>query len=148
MADPSDAQALVAVQERSYRHASAAVRGSWPPEHAMEAEELAAFLTRVSLCVLATSRPDGRPQAAPVAFELRDGAFRIATMAGARLRNLRARPYAALVVSEGPQGSHRMVMAEGPVVLHEEAAEQPAWAAATIELRPEILFSYRPAPPG
>lgn len=142
MADRLDATLLAAIQEQSYRRASRALHASWPPENAMDTEQLAVFLDGASFCVLATSRPDGRPQAAPVAFELRDGAFWIATVAGARLRNLRTRPYAALVVSDSSREDHRMVMAEGPVVLHQSAPAQPSWAAATIELRPMLLFSY------
>ena len=109
--------------------------------------------------ILATVRPDGRPQAAPVAFDVKDGAFWIATVAGARVRNLKATPDAALVISEGERGNHRAVRVEGPVTLHEQDAlaavrkkldaaweerqgSLPDWAAAFIELRPETIYSY------
>ncbi len=120
---------------------------------------LAAFLDSRRYAVLATSRPDGRPQAAPVAFIVWNGAFWFASVRGARLRNLRARPFASAVLMEGEEPSHRAVIAEGPVVLHEVGDEgsmaaefrarwserhgdTPAWAAALIELRPNHLFSY------
>ena len=129
----------------------------------MDADRLAAFLERKRYAILATVRPDGRPQAAPVAFHVRDGAFWIASVPGARVRNLQQTPHAALVISEGERGNHRAVRVEGPVTLHEdEALEEvrarldgewkerqgsaPDWAAAFIELRPETVYSYDSAP--
>ena len=125
----------------------------------MDADRLGAFLDERRYAVLATSRPDGRAQAAPIAFSVADGAFLIASVAGPRVRNLRARPYASLVVVEGERETHRAVTVEGPVVLHEGDAlhvsrarldsawvkrhgKAPDWAAALIELRPELLFSH------
>jgi nitroimidazol reductase NimA-like FMN-containing flavoprotein (pyridoxamine 5'-phosphate oxidase superfamily) len=154
-----EAEALIEVQKRSYRRAGSGIKRSWPEGTAMDAEALARFLERKRYAILATVRPDRRPQAAPVAFHVHDGAFWIATVAGARLRNLRATPHAALVISEGERGNHRAVRAEGPVILHEEEAleglrkkldeeweerqgSRPEWAAAFIELRPETLYSY------
>jgi hypothetical protein len=125
----------------------------------MDSLRLAAFLDSRSYAILATSRQDGRPQAAPVAFIVWNGAFWFASVRGARLRNLRTRPYASVVVMEGEGLSHRAVIAEGPVVLHEVRDETPiadgfrrrwagqhggapVWAAAIIELHPDRLFSY------
>jgi nitroimidazol reductase NimA-like FMN-containing flavoprotein (pyridoxamine 5'-phosphate oxidase superfamily) len=126
----------------------------------MDGARLAAFLTRKVYAVLATGRPDGRPHAAPIAFSVWNGAFWIATVAGARLRNLRVRPYASIVVADGDlRAEHRAVIAEGPVAIHDgndltgvslEFAEAwrrrhgspPAWAAALLELRPERVFSF------
>lgn len=85
----------------------------------------------------------------------------MATVDGLRLRNLRATPWASLVLSEGQrEGAHRALTAEGPVRLHEGAAfvaarrrldegwagrheHPPDWAVALIELRPERVFSHR-----
>jgi nitroimidazol reductase NimA-like FMN-containing flavoprotein (pyridoxamine 5'-phosphate oxidase superfamily) len=115
---------------------------------------LADFLQERRYCVLATGRPDGRPQARPVGFTVVDGSFWIGTVAGRRLENLRGVPYASLVVMEGEQKEHRVVLAEGPVELHERMPENvelawrakhdsfPAWAAAFVKLQPERLFSY------
>ena len=152
------------MQERSYAAASAGLLESYPRDRAMDASRLAAFLDGRRYAVLATSRPDGRPQAAPVAFVVADGAFWFASVAGARVRNLRARPYAAVVVMEGEGETHRAVIAEGPVTVYEAAGHDrdegdpqvrrflaewtrrrgavPAWAAAFIALRPQRLFSY------
>ena len=151
-----EAGALAALQEASYANAAAGLRASWPEASAMSAERLAAFLAEQPYCVLATTRPDGRPQARPVAFSVHDGAFWIASIAGARLRNLRATPYASLVIAVGARGAHRTVAVDGPVRIHDRQAlasrldpiwverhgSAPTWATAFVELRPERLFSY------
>lgn len=151
---------LIDVQTRSYDRAGSGIRESYPRSSAMDASRLAAFLTRKIYAVLATGRPDGRPHAAPIAFSLWGGSFWIATVAGARLRNLRARPYASIVVADGDVRTlHRAVIAEGPVTIHEgndlaavstEFAGEwrgrhgslPTWAAALVALRPERVFSF------
>lgn len=154
-----EAKRLIAVQDTSYEKASGSMQRSWPHRTAMDAETLTGFLERKRYAILATVRPDGRPQAAPVAFHVSGGAFWIATVAGARVRNLQANPHAALVISEGERGNHRAVRVEGSVTLHEDDAlaavrkkldaaweerqgSVPDWAAAFIELRPETLYSY------
>lgn len=159
MITPEDAVALAEIQERSYARATPGLHESYPRSRKMDAGRLAAFFDSRRYVVLATSRPDGRPQAAPVAFVVWNRAFWFASVRGARLRNLRAQPYASIVLMEGEGPSHRAVIAEGPIVLHEVrdkgsiAAEfrarwtdrhgdAPTWAAAIIELRPKRLFSY------
>ena len=116
----------------------------------------------------ATARPDGRAHATPIAYTVVDGAFWIGTVEGVRLRNLRARPWASLVVMEGQRDEdedpelgppHRAFTAEDAVTLHEGDAfaaaleplrgrwirrhgHEPDWAAALIELRPARVFSH------
>jgi nitroimidazol reductase NimA-like FMN-containing flavoprotein (pyridoxamine 5'-phosphate oxidase superfamily) len=156
----ADVDDLVGIQARSYRTAGGGLRSSWPEQTAMGRDELEDFLDRLRYGVLATARTDGRPHAAPIAFSLERGAFWIGTVRGPRLRNLRANPWAALVVIEGADGvRHRALTGEGPVRLHEGPAYDAArrqldegwsrrhghvadWAVAFIELRPERLFSY------
>ncbi len=65
---PEDAKELHAVQERSYEKAGPGIRGSYPRSRAMDADRLAEFLGSKRYAVFATSRPDGRAHAAPVAF--------------------------------------------------------------------------------
>jgi hypothetical protein len=150
-----EARKLVELQSRSYGRAGTALRSSWPPGDAMTAEELAAFLERNDYAVLATVTPDGRPQAAPIAYFVRDGAFWIGTIEGARLRNVRANPNASLVIAEGGRGTHSAIRADGPVAIHTGAALEPlregwrerqgsdaSWASAFLELRPRTLFSH------
>jgi len=155
---PEDARTLAAIQEQSYAGAGAGLRESYPPARAMNAEGLAAFLGTRRYAVLATTRPDGRPHAAPIAFTVWEGAFWIASVEGVRTRSLRARSYAVLVVTEGEGPSHRAVIVEGRVRLLEGGADsmpdglralwiirhgsEPTWAAVFIELRPDRLFSF------
>ena len=152
---------LLAVQRSSYADATPGFRKAWPEAEALGRAELAAFLARNRYCVLATSRADGRAHAAPVAFVVHDGAFWFATVAGLRLRNLRARRWASLVVMEGDADvgevgyPHTALTAEGSVMLHAIAdwhsfeaewlrrhADPPTWAVALAELRPERLFTH------
>lgn len=154
-----DASAFIEIQERSYARASPSILTSYPHSRAMDAPRLAAFLDGRRYAVCATSRMDGRPQASPVAFLIWNGAFWFASVRGARLRNLRARPYASVVIMDGEGPAHRAVIAEGPALLHEVRSADPlpeefrqrwierhgalpSWAAALIEIRPDRLFSY------
>ncbi len=122
----------------------------------MSPRELTEFLNKKRYAVLATSRRDGRAHAAPIGFVIWKNGFWIASIEGARTRNLRNRPWASIVVAEGDStGEHRAVIAEGPVELH-KAAESGVffqeykkkfgrsvdWATIVIELNPERLFSY------
>lgn len=157
----TDVELLLAVQRSSYEAASEGFRRAWPEDQALDAAGMAALFDENRYCVLATARRDGRAHAAPVAFVVADGSFWIATVQGLRLRNLRATPWASVVVmdgdaDEGEEGiPHRALTAEGSVVLHEVDAlarfekqwldrhtDAPDWATAFIELRPERLFSH------
>jgi len=154
-----DVRTLIEIQERSYERAGPGLRESFPRSVAMDASRMAQFLDSKRYAVLATGRRDGRPHAAPIAFSCWRGAFWIATVEGARLRNLRARPYASIVISDGDERPrHRAVIAEGPVTVNDGAAGpaapgfaedwrmrhggDPTWAAAMLELRPERVFSF------
>lgn len=153
-----DALALISIQTRSFSKADPRLLHSYPKERAMDEERIVSFLDGKRYAVLATSRPDGRAQAAPIAFTVWKGAFWIASVEGARVRNLRTRPYASIVIIEGEGKEHRAVIAEGPVQLYTASAIKanqkgledlwvkrhgdPTWASVFIELRPERLFSY------
>jgi nitroimidazol reductase NimA-like FMN-containing flavoprotein (pyridoxamine 5'-phosphate oxidase superfamily) len=161
-----DAEVLAKLQSASYSRAGQGLRSSWPERRALDADGLLDLLTHLRYAVLATARPDGRAHAAPVGFLVADGAFWIGTVEGRRLRNLRARPWASLVVMEGEAEraagdgvAHRAVTVEGPTTLHEGDAlaaayagldarwierhgHSPDWAAALVQLRPERVFSY------
>jgi nitroimidazol reductase NimA-like FMN-containing flavoprotein (pyridoxamine 5'-phosphate oxidase superfamily) len=153
--------AFAELQRASYERAGEGLRSSWPEERALDAAGIGALLDRHRYCVLATARRDGRAHAAPVAFVVHGAAFWFATVEGLRLRNLRARPWASIVVMEGDaeageaRAPHVALTAEGPVTLHGVDAYRrletewlrrhtgpPDWAAAFVELRPERLFSY------
>ena len=157
----TDVEPLLEVQRASYAAASEGFRATWPEAQALDRPGMAAFLDDIRYAVLATARPDGRAHAAPVAFVVSEGSFWVATVNGLRLRNLRAGPWASIVVmdgdaDEGEEGKpHRALTAEGPVVLHDVAVlerferrwlerhtDAPDWATAFIELRPQRLFSH------
>ncbi|HXV34526.1 MAG TPA: pyridoxamine 5'-phosphate oxidase family protein [Gaiellaceae bacterium] len=157
----ADFDALLAAQGRSYRTAGEGLRRAWPEEDALDREGLRALLADVHYGVLATSRPDGRAHATPVAFSLEGGAFWIGSVEGRRLANLRALPWASLVVFDGGRGEHRALTAEGVVALHEGPAftaararldeawvgrhgHPPDWASVLLELTPERVFSHGP----
>jgi nitroimidazol reductase NimA-like FMN-containing flavoprotein (pyridoxamine 5'-phosphate oxidase superfamily) len=123
----------------------------------MTAEGVGAYLARRQYLVLATAREDGRPHATSSSFVVHDGHFWIPTEAGTlRLKNLRAHPYASIVVAEGDGAEHRVVLAEGPVAIIEVAdtpaaaieeyaakfGRQPGWARVWLRMSPAKLFSY------
>jgi Pyridoxamine 5'-phosphate oxidase len=157
----ADLDALLAVQSRSYRAAGEGLRRSWPETDALDRYGLRALIGDVHYGVLATSRPDGRAHATPVAYSLAESALWIGSVEGRRLANLRETPWGSLVVFDGGHGEHRALTAEGPVTIHEgdafavvrarldgEWAERhghpPDWAVALLELRPERAFSHGP----
>jgi hypothetical protein len=145
------------IQQASYRRASAGILSSWPPEHALDARELEAFLAEARYCVLATATTAGRPQARPVAFIPRGDALWFATAASGRLRNLERTPWVSVVVTEGDGDHHRAIVADGPVAISDtppagmldtwEArfGSRADWAVAWLELRPLRLYSYSSA---
>lgn len=116
------------------------------------------MLERNWYAVLATTRPDGRPHAAPVAFVVHDRRIWMASVAGAvRLRNIAHVPFASVVVSEGQGEHHVAVMIEGRATLHEAEpvvsawlgaawrerfGTTPDWAGTVIELAPDRLLSF------
>lgn len=150
-------ETLARIQEASFARASEATRRSFPAERRMDGPALTSFLTEHRYGVLATTRPDGRPQAAPVGYALVGTRFVIASLPeAARVRNLRAQPHASLVVSEGEDEAHAVVIAEGTALLLEPAATPiemrepfrapdgslPAWVGVLIAIHPERLLSY------
>ena len=145
---------LHAIQEESYRHASQGLRSAWPPERAMSADALGAFLDERRYCILATTTGRGHPQARPVAFSPVGESIWFATGASGRLRNLQRTPWVSVVVTDGDRGAHRAVTLDGPVIVVTEPPPEvhaawerrfdgrADWAVAWFELRPERVFSY------
>ena len=77
--------------------------GAWPREDALDADEIRRLLEVRRYGILATSRPDGRPHAAPVSFAIVHGGLWFASnRSTVRMRNLERMPVAAFVVS-GPR---------------------------------------------
>jgi nitroimidazol reductase NimA-like FMN-containing flavoprotein (pyridoxamine 5'-phosphate oxidase superfamily) len=146
--------ALARLQEESYVRAGRGLAISWPPESAMNAAQLGAFLEERRYCVLATTSAAGHPVARPVAFAVLDSSFWFATVAGARLRNLEHMPWASVVVEDGDGEEHRAVAVDGPVTItgqpppelldawEQRHSSRADWAAAWFELQPQRLVSY------
>jgi len=98
----TDDKWLEGVQEQSFRRASAATASSFPPDNRMTGAQIAAQLDGSAYAVLSTTRPDGRPHAAPTSLVLHERAIWCPTVAGAvRLANLAALPWASLTVMHG-----------------------------------------------
>jgi hypothetical protein len=154
----ADAARFEAIQKASYAQASKAVHASWPSKSAMNADQIGRFLDQHRYATVATTRPNGRPQASPLGFFIHNGSFWFASVTGQRLRNLRHIPYLALVISDGEGSDHRLLTAEGATILHPVTAElaacwadrhgeEPSWATAMIEVALERLISYTAATP-
>jgi nitroimidazol reductase NimA-like FMN-containing flavoprotein (pyridoxamine 5'-phosphate oxidase superfamily) len=150
---------LAGVQARAMAAASAATRDSYPEQSALDAEEIDAFVDRATYAVLATTRPDGRPHAAPVGYLPTDDRIWMASVAGAaRLRNLGDQPSATVVMMQGNGEEHVALIVEGTVRRH--ADPEPIldewlrdawrdrygtdlnWAGSLIELEPTKVLSY------
>ena len=124
----------------------------------MDAATIKAFLDEHRYATVATTRPNGRPQASPLSFVVHNARFWFAMVAGQRLRNLRHMPYLALVISEGGAGEaeHRLLLAEGDADVQpmteqlaqlwtEREGAPASWATAMVTMAPERLFSYCPS---
>jgi len=149
--------ALLELQESTYRSDRSGLSHWWPPEHAMDAVELARFLEGHRLCLLATTSSRGEPQIRPVRFTVDGYAFWIASGSSERVRNLATNSSASLAVLEGEGSKHRFLLAEGTIVTHSSAShnlhqlwrtrhggDAGSFATAWLELTPSRLFTYRP----
>lgn len=140
------------IQEASFARASDATRRSFPVERAMSGRTLLDFLDRVRTGTLATSRPDGRPHAAPVSFALAGSSIVIASLGDAqRVTNLRARPHVSLVVTEARaaaiiEGTARLMDPAGaPAAMKEPFRDAggafPDWAGVLVAITPGRILS-------
>ena len=151
---------LARIQEASFGRAAEATRGAFPPERRMDGATLLSFLARKRYAVLATTRPDGRPQAAPVGYALVGTKFVMALLSDAqRVRNLRHEPHASLVIDENEGDRHGVVIVEGTTRMlqpleagldmrapfRDDAGTLPDWIGILVVLTPERLLSYAAA---
>jgi len=114
------------------------------------------YLARRTYALASSTRPDGRPHAAPTLFSLYAQAFWLPTLGTAvRVGNVRAHPWLALSVLEGEHDTHAAVLTEGPAeVLATVPAEVRSitelrnrggsldWATAWLRMTPQRLFSF------
>jgi Pyridoxamine 5'-phosphate oxidase len=165
--DPALAAWLARLQEASFDRAGQALRNAYPPQRRMTGPQLASYLTRRTYALASSTRPDGRPHAAPTLFSLYAEAFWLPTLSGAtRLGNVRAHPWLSLSIMEGEHDTHAAVLTEGPAEVADTVPEDVlsitelrnrgaslAWATAWLRVTPQRLFSFAElgwhgAPPG
>ena len=145
---------LAELQECSFGRAGAATTSSFPAENRMAGAQLAGLLCPGAYGVLATTRADGRPHAAPTSLVVHERAVWFPTVTGAvRLAHFAVHPWASLVVMRGGDSDHAMVMLEGAAEVLDAATDDVAaaadrygralsWAAAWIRMTPKKIFSY------
>ena len=152
-------QALAAwlgrLQDASFSRAGA-VGKAYPQERRMTGPQLAGYLARRTYALASSTRPDGRPHAAPTLFSIYAEAFWLPTLGtAARLGNFRAHPWLALSILEGEHDTHAAVLTEGPA---EVLATVPAdvlsiterrnrggsldWATNWLRMTPQRLLSF------
>lgn len=126
----------------------------------MSGEELEQLVWDIGYLTIATVRQNGKPHAAISTFVVHEGSAWIPTESGTlRQRNLANMPFASLVIAEGSDDDHRIILTEGAtrVVSGSEIPSDvteawrskyasdgnPAWADTSIEVRLSKRFSYR-----
>jgi hypothetical protein len=157
--DSAVAAWLGRLQDASFGRASQTTRTAYPPNRRMTAGQLAGYLARRTYGLASTTRPGGRPHAAPTLFSVYAEAFWLPTVAGAvRLGNVEAHPWLALSIIEGEHDSHAAVLTEGPAEVHATVPDHVRnitelrnrggsvdWATAWIRVSPQRLFSFAEA---
>lgn len=154
MTRPEQASLLSRIQDASFARATSS---SFPVDRRLDGKALETFLARVGTAVLATVRPDGTPHAAPIGYSLVSSRIVIASPdSAARVRNLRARPHASLVVTEGEGDAHAVALIDGTARLlpaldapmemrapfRGPDGSLPAWVDLLITIAPERLLTY------
>jgi Pyridoxamine 5'-phosphate oxidase len=154
--DPALAAWLARLQDASFSRAGPALRTAYPPERRMSGPELAGYLARRTYALASSTRPDGRPHAAPTLFSIYAEAFWLPTLGSAvRLGNVRAHPWLALSIIEGEHDTHAAVLTEGPAEVLATVPEDVRsitelrnsdgsldWATAWLRMTPQRLFSF------
>jgi hypothetical protein len=144
------------LQETSFGQAGRAMNRAYPPQRRMSGPQLAGYLARRTYALSSTTRPDGRPHAAPTVFSVYRDGFWLPTLGSAvRLKNVRANPWLALSVMEGEHDTHAVVLIEGPADVLDDVpvevwgitalrngGDSLDWATAWIRMTPQRLFSF------
>jgi general stress protein 26 len=145
------ADRLADLQDQTFAAATPATASTYTPDRRLSADQLRSYLGRRSYAVLGTARLDGRPHAAMSMYVRRDTTFWLPTVAGSvRGRNLRAQPWLTLVVAEGDQDTHIVVIVEGPTEIVSpdvvpddvRTAVSGDWVSSWIRLDAERVLSY------
>lgn len=153
----SQAQLLERIQAATFARSTPSTIASFPERFRLSGDAIVTFLARRRTATLATTRPDGRPHAAPTGFALVNGKIVVASVEDAiRVANLRQRPHASLVVNEETPDSHGVTIIEGSCRLFTpggaslevrtpfrlEDGALPTWIGVFIVLTPERILSF------
>lgn len=148
---------IATVHRASFERCSPATAAAFPEPRRMRDDQLARFLARKQYLVLASTRSDGRPHAAMSAFSIFDGRFWCPTMSGTvRTRNIEREPRVSLVITEGENPDHAVVLVDGDALLMAEGDQPegvtrgyeekfgvaPDWARSWIAVEPKRVLSY------
>lgn len=145
---------LAAVQEQTFANATSVTAGSYPPGRRLSARQLADYLDRRAFAVIGSCRPDGRPHAAISSYIRQGRHFWLPTVGGSvRERNVDARSWLTMTITEGDRDHHVVVLVEGTATVvapagvpaEVRAAVTGDWAAVWIRLTAERLLSYASA---
>ena len=135
------------LQDASFSRAGA-VRTAYPPERRMTGPQLAGYLARRTYALASSTRPDGRPHAAPTLFSIYAEAFWLPTLgSAARLGHVRAHPWLALSIIEGEHDTHAAVLATAPADVRSitelrNRGGSLDWATDWLRMTPQRLFSF------
>jgi Pyridoxamine 5'-phosphate oxidase len=139
------------LQNRTFARAKAVTLRAYPRQHRLAGDHLTGYLDRHSICVLSSTRPDGRPHSALSSYLRRDATFWLPALEGTvRERNIRAAPWLVLVVAEGEGTEHTAVIVEGAAVVIQpqdapadvRAESAKNWVSAWLRLDAERVLSY------
>jgi hypothetical protein len=142
---------LSLLQDRTFARATAATAASYPRERRLDAAQLTSYLDRRAYAVVGSTRADGRPHSAMSTYIRRGATFWLPTVAGSvREQNLRTKPWLTMVIAEGDNDDHIVVLIEGSAEVVEpslvpadvRAAVTGDWISAWIRLTAERLLSY------
>ena len=133
---PEDLEAMQAVIDASYAHATAHLLGIHEPERRLDAAAVAEQLTGMRLLTLATSTRDGRPITGPVDGIFYRGLFHFGSSPDSvRFRHIRERPD---VSATHLPGEHLAVTVHGTAEVVDVAAPEHA------EFRQTLVDIYFP----
>jgi hypothetical protein len=141
---------LGALQDATFARASPVTASSYPPERRLDAGALERYLDERLFAVVSSTRPDGRPHAAPTSYVRRGRTFWLPTATDTvRERNVRAQPWLVLCVTQGDRGAHVAIIVEGPGTLVAPVDTPPdvvgfagEWATVWIRLEAARVRSY------
>jgi hypothetical protein len=148
---------LEELQRASFDGVNAATAGSFPSDHRLSGEVLLQVLTTRRNAVISTTRRDGRPHSTPGSFVLHDRAIWLPLLAhAARAKHIARQPWASIVIAEGQQDTHGVLIMEGPaevvtnpggdlVRAATEKLGSVAWIQSYIRVSPSRLLSYASA---